>query len=92
MFKFFKEKKDVVPFVERKAITLKDFSNFGIPKGAIVTVMGCDSMRGYSFKDDAGHSNIGTTMNYTHSYIEGKKDIADRIDEIYRPLFQIKIG
>lgn len=57
MFKFFKKKKeDVIPFTERKAITLEDFSYFGISKGAIVTVTGYDSMRGYSFKDDEGHS------------------------------------
>lgn len=57
MFKFFKKKKeDVIPFEERRAVTLKDFSSFGIPKGTIVTVTGSDSMRGYAFKDDEGHS------------------------------------
>lgn len=37
-------------------------------------------------KDSAGHSDIRTTMVYTHNYTEGKKEIADKTDEIYRPL------
>lgn len=41
---------------------------------------------------NAGHSNIDTTIHYTHNYAEGKKEIANKIDEIYSPLFQIKIG
>lgn len=41
---------------------------------------------------NAGHSNIDTTIHYTHNYTEGKKDIANKIDEIYSPLFKIKIG
>lgn len=34
-------------------------------------------------QDSVGHSNIETTMIYTHSYTEGKKEIADKTDEIY---------
>ena len=41
---------------------------------------------------NAGHSNVDTTIHYTHNYVEGKKDIANKIDEIYSPLFQIKFG
>ena len=41
---------------------------------------------------NAGHSDIDTTIHYTHNYTEGKKDIANKIDEIYSPLLQIKIG
>ena len=40
-------------------------------------------------KDNAGHSDINTTLHYTHNYTEGKKEIADKTDEIYRPLLQI---
>ena len=40
-------------------------------------------------KDSAGHSNIQTTMHYTHNYTEGKKDIANKVDEIYTSLLKI---
>lgn len=43
-------------------------------------------------KDNAGHSDIGTTLHYTHNYTEGKKEIADKIDEIYTPLLDFKIS
>ena len=43
-------------------------------------------------KDNAGHSNIETTMHYTHNYTEGKKEIADKIDEIYTHLLDFKIS
>lgn len=41
-------------------------------------------------KDSAGHSDVHTTMTYTHNYTEGKKEIADKTDEIYQPLLQLK--
>lgn len=41
-------------------------------------------------RDSAGHSDIETTMHYTHNYTEGKKEIADKVDEIYTPLFYLK--
>ena len=34
-------------------------------------------------QSNAGHSNIDTTMHYTHPYIEGKLEIANKTDEIY---------
>lgn len=37
-------------------------------------------------KDSAGHSNINTTMIYTHNYIKNKKEIAQKTDEIYKDL------
>lgn len=40
-------------------------------------------------KDSAGHSNIDTTMHYTHNYVSGKKEIANKTDEIFEPLFKI---
>lgn len=43
-------------------------------------------------RDSAGHSDIETTMHYTHNYTEGKKEIADKIDEIYTPLLNFKIS
>lgn len=42
-------------------------------------------------KDSAGHSNINTTIHYTHQYTVGKKEIANKVDEIYEPLFKISI-
>lgn len=41
-------------------------------------------------KDNSGHSNINTTLHYTHQYTVGKKEIADKTDEIYSPLLKIK--
>ena len=43
-------------------------------------------------RDAAGHSDIHTTMIYTHNYTEGKKATADKIDEIYSPLLNFKIS
>ena len=43
-------------------------------------------------RDSAGHSDIETTMHYTHNYTEGKKEIANKIDEIYTPLLNFKIS
>ena len=43
-------------------------------------------------RDSAGHSDIETTMHYTHNYTKGKKEIADKIDEIYTPLLNFKIS
>lgn len=37
-------------------------------------------------KDSAGHSTIETTLHYTHNYTEGKKEIANKVDEIYSNL------
>lgn len=39
---------------------------------------------------NAGHSTVDTTIHYTHNYAQGKKEIANKVDEIYSPL--IKIG
>lgn len=41
-------------------------------------------------KDNAGHSNIHTTMIYTETYTQGKKEIADKTDEIYKPLLHLR--
>lgn len=43
-------------------------------------------------RDSAGHSDIETTMHYTHNYTEGKKEIANKVDEIYSPLLNFKIS
>lgn len=37
-------------------------------------------------KDVAGHSDIETTMIYTHIYNKNKHQIADKVDEIFQPL------
>lgn len=39
---------------------------------------------------NAGHSNINTTIHYTHNYTQGKKEIANKVDEIYSELLHIK--
>ena len=84
--KFLEENKKKDPNFDFPYITLHKLRHLNISSllanGAYIT----------DVKDNAGHSNIGTTMHYTHTYTEGKKDIADRIDEIYSPLFKIKIG
>lgn len=41
-------------------------------------------------KDNAGHSNIHTTMIYTETYTRGKKELADKTDEIYKPLLHLR--
>lgn len=40
-------------------------------------------------QDNAGHSAITTTMHYTHHYTENKKEIANKVDEIYTPLLYL---
>lgn len=39
-------------------------------------------------KDAAGHSDIETTMIYTHTYNKNKQQIADKVDEVFTPLFK----
>lgn len=41
-------------------------------------------------RDNSGHSSIDTTLHYTHQYTVGKKEIANKTDEIYSPLLKIK--
>lgn len=41
-------------------------------------------------QDNAGHSTLKTTMGYTHHYTKGKKEIANKTDEIYSSLLEIK--
>lgn len=40
-------------------------------------------------QDNAGHSAITTTMHYTHHYTENKKEIANKIDEVFTPHIKI---
>lgn len=40
-------------------------------------------------KVSAGHSDINTTMLYTHNYIENRKEIANKTDEIYKDLLKM---
>lgn len=35
---------------------------------------------------NAGHSNVDTTIHYTHQYTQGKEEIANKIDSIFTPL------
>ena len=38
---------------------------------------------------NAGHSNVNTTIHYTHTYTQGKEEIANKVEEIYSPLLKI---
>ncbi len=40
-------------------------------------------------QNNAGHSNINTTMGYTHHYTENKQEIANKIDEVFTPYIKI---
>lgn len=40
-------------------------------------------------QNNAGHSTITTTMGYTHHYTENKKQIANKIDEVFTPYIKI---
>lgn len=40
-------------------------------------------------QSNAGHSTITTTMHYTHHYTENKKEIANKIDEVFTPYIKI---
>ena len=39
-------------------------------------------------QDAAGHADIQTTLHYTHKYNTGKKEIANKIDEVFAPLIK----
>lgn len=41
-------------------------------------------------KDNAGHSDIHTTLGYTHQYTQNKQEIANKIDEVFMPYFTLK--
>ena len=40
-------------------------------------------------QNNAGHSSISTTMGYTHHYTQNKKQIANKIDEVFTPHIKI---
>lgn len=40
-------------------------------------------------KDNAGHSNIQTTLGYTHQYTHNKQEIANKIDEVFTPYIKL---
>lgn len=41
-------------------------------------------------QNNAGHSEIKTTMGYTHQYNQNKKQIANKIDEVFTPYLQLE--
>lgn len=81
--KFIAEEKEKDPNFDFPHITIHSLRHLNITSllenGAIMV----------DVQQSAGHSNINTTMHYTHPYIEGKKEIANKTDEIYGPLIQI---
>lgn len=48
-----------------------------------ITVLIEDDVNIYDVSKHAGHSNINTTMIYTHKFDENQKRIADKIDDIF---------
>ena len=40
-------------------------------------------------KDNAGHSNINTTLHYTHQYTQNKQQLAQKIDEVFAPYIKL---
>lgn len=48
-----------------------------------ITVLIEDNANIYDVSKHAGHSNINTTMGYTHKFDENQKKIANKIDEIF---------
>lgn len=80
--KFIKEEKLKNPNFEFPYITLHSLRHLNITSllesGAVVV----------DVQANAGHSNIDTTMHYTHPYIEGKIEIANKTDEIYADLMK----
>lgn len=80
--KFMKEEKSKNPNFEFPYVTLHSLRHLNITSllesGAVVV----------DVQANAGHSNIDTTMHYTHPYIEGKIEIANKTDEIYEELIK----
>lgn len=82
--KFIKEQKERDPDFNFPYVTIHKLRHLNISSllanGAYLT----------DVQASAGHSNVDTTIHYTHNYTQGKKEIANKVDEIYSPL--IKIG
>lgn len=78
--KFIKEETEKNPDFKFPYITLHKLRHLNL------SVLLANGISLTDVKDSAGHSDIRTTMVYTHNYTEGKKEIADKTDEIYRPL------
>lgn len=49
-----------------------------------ITVLIEDDANIYDVSKHAGHSNINTTMGYTHKFDENQKKLANRIDDIFK--------
>lgn len=82
--KFIEEETEKDPNFKFPYITLHKLRKLNI---SVLLANGCALT---DVKDNAGHSDIHTTMIYTETYNEGKKEIADKTDEIYQPLFHSK--
>lgn len=41
-------------------------------------------------KDNSGHSDINTTLGYTHQYTTNKKEVANKIDDMFTPYLKLK--
>lgn len=40
-------------------------------------------------KDNAGHSDIKTTLGYTHQYTKNKRNVANKIDKVFTPYIKL---
>lgn len=80
-----KKKKEEDPNFKMRDITLHKLRHLNISallaNGAILT----------DVQANAGHSDVKTTISYTHTYTIGKKSVANKTDEIYKPLLK-KMG
>lgn len=82
---FCKEEKEKNPDFNIPYITLHKLRHLNI---SVLLAYGAQIT---DVQDNAGHSDIKTTTHYTHNYTIGKKSVADKTDEIYKPLFE-KMG
>lgn len=61
-------------------ITLHELRHFNL------SLLLCNGVDLFVVKDAAGHSDINTTMIYAHTNNQSKKQVANKVDEIFTPL------
>ena len=79
---YISSKKEKDKDYEFPKITLHDLRHFNI------SCLLENGMNLVDVRDMAGHSDIRTTMLYTHTYSNNKQQLADKVDEIFSPLLK----
>lgn len=79
---YIKKEKEKDPDFTFPQITLHELRHFNI---SFLLENGINLV---DVKDAAGHSSVETTMIYTHTYNKNKQQIADKVDEVFSPLFR----